>query len=190
MTEESDQPTVLIVDDEEDVADIQAEMLAEFYDVRTAYSSLEAIAKLDPAVDVLLLDRRLPGTSGDEVIEHIREWDVDVRIAIVSGVDPDEEIIDMPFDDYITKPVKRDELHETVEQLLLFDQYEELLAKYNSVCKKHAILSAKRADASDEALEQLETRRDQLATELDEVVDAFDEGGVASVLRRAHGRSS
>lgn len=54
------QATVLVVDDEKDLADVYAEHLKERYTVRTEYSGNEALEAMSPDVDVVLLDRRMP----------------------------------------------------------------------------------------------------------------------------------
>ncbi|ESS07881.1 MAG: response regulator containing CheY-like receiver, AAA-type ATPase, and DNA-binding domain protein [uncultured archaeon A07HN63] len=56
-----DTPTVLVVDDESDVADLYAYRLEDAFSVRTAYSGEEAIETVDETVDVILLDRRMAG---------------------------------------------------------------------------------------------------------------------------------
>jgi CheY-like chemotaxis protein len=64
--------TVLIVDDESEVADVYALRLREEYETRTAYGGEEALDTIDSDMDVVLLDRRMPDLSGDEVLERIR----------------------------------------------------------------------------------------------------------------------
>ena len=58
--------TVLIVDDEQNLTTLYAAWLEPDYDVVTATSGSEAVTELDSDVDVALLDRRMPETSGDE----------------------------------------------------------------------------------------------------------------------------
>jgi len=60
---------VLIVDDEPDLADLYASWLPEQYAVVTAYDGRGALDALDGSVNVVLLDRRMPGMSGDEVVD-------------------------------------------------------------------------------------------------------------------------
>lgn len=68
--------TVLVVDDEPDVADAYAAQLDDQYIVSTAYGGDEALERIDVSVDIVLLDRRMPSTSGDEVLERIRNRDL------------------------------------------------------------------------------------------------------------------
>jgi len=98
-------PTVLVVEDESKLADTYAGWLSGTYDVRTAYSGSEALDRLDEGVAVCLLDRRLPDSTADEVIEDVTARYPGCRVALVTGVTPDFDILEMEFDDYLVKPV-------------------------------------------------------------------------------------
>jgi len=98
----SEIPTVLVVDDDRPLADGFADHLSSEFEVRTAYTGEEALDRLDEAVDVVLLDRGLPDTSGDAVLEAIRASDFDCRVAMVSGEQPSP---DLDCDAYLTKPL-------------------------------------------------------------------------------------
>lgn len=112
----SDKDKVLVVDDDRPLADGVARALSSEYDVRTAYTVEEAQESLDPDVDAVLLDRRLPDGSGDDLLEEIRDGDHDCRVAMVSGESPDP---DLDCDTYVTKPLAgTDAVQETVEELL------------------------------------------------------------------------
>jgi len=178
--------TVLVVDDEPDVADAYAAQLESEYIVSTAYGGQEALDKIDASVDVVLLDRRMPGISGDEVLEKIRERDLNIRVAMVTAVDPDFDIIDMPFDDYIIKPVSRDELFETIERLLTAATYEEQMQQYYALTAKHATLSANKPEsalAENEQFQRLEEEMEGLRAELDETLAEFDDEDFAAAFR-------
>ncbi len=43
--------------------------------------------------------------SGDEVLDTIAERGIDPAVVMVTAVDPDFDIVEMPFDEYLTKPV-------------------------------------------------------------------------------------
>ena len=102
----SDTATVLVVDDEEEVADVYALRLRNEYDTRVAYGGEDALETIDVDVDVVLLDRRMPDIPGDEVLEQIREKGYDCRIIMLTAVDPGLDIVEMPFDEYLCKPVE------------------------------------------------------------------------------------
>jgi len=177
MTEES--AVVLVVDDEPDVADSYAAFLRDRHAVRTAYGGNEAIAELDEDVDVVLLDRRMPDMFGDEVLEEIREGGFDCRVAMVTAVDPDVDIIEMEFDDYVVKPVTRAEVLDTVERLLRVTEYERTLREYYRVTRKHVALSEARGSANledDPEFASLTERRDRLREELESTAERFVDG--------------
>ncbi|MDY7082663.1 MAG: HalX domain-containing protein, partial [Halobacteria archaeon] len=58
----------------------------------------------------------------------------------VTAVDPDFDIVDMPFDHYITKPVDRDELEADVEYILALSTVDNRLQEYRSLCWKRKML--------------------------------------------------
>ena len=113
-----DRPTVLFVDDEPALADGRAAQLSDQYDTRTAYDGAAALEVLDDAVDVVFLDRRMPGRPGEAVLESIRERGHDCRVVMVTGVEPDADVVEMGFDDYLVKPVEADDLREAADRLL------------------------------------------------------------------------
>ncbi|AZH25223.1 response regulator [Haloplanus aerogenes] len=132
--------TVLIVDDDREVVRTYRRYLEDTYTIREAYDGEDALETLDGDVDVVLLDRLMPGVSGGEVLDRIREREYDVRVAMVTAVDPDFDIVDMGFDDYITKPTTRSELRETIEELLTLDQHATDVREYHSLLVKAAAL--------------------------------------------------
>ena len=183
---ETEPATVLVVDDEPDVADAYAAQLNSEFIVATAYGGQEALDTLDVSVDVVLLDRRMPGVSGDEVLEAIRKRDLNIRVAMVTAVDPDFDIIEMPFDDYIIKPVSRDELFETIDRLLRAGTYEEQMRRYYALSAKHATLSANKPESEltgNEQFQQLEVEMESLQDSLDETVEEFDDDDFVAAFR-------
>lgn len=165
-------PVVLVVEDEADLADLYADWLSDKFDVRTAYNGEEAIDQLDKTIDVVLLDRRMPGKSGDAVLEVIAERGIDCRVAMVTAVEPDFDIIDMGFDDYLVKPVAADDLIDLVERFIRRSQYDADARKFFSLASKKAVLETEKTeeelDASEEyhelteELESLRKRMDEL----------------------------
>lgn len=145
-------PRILIVDDERPIADLYARWLEDEYDVHIAYDGTEALAMVDTSYDVVLLDRNMPGTGGDTVLETIRDRDIDCRVGMVTAVEPDFDVLDLGYDSYVVKPVTEpEELHTHVERLLR-------RATYSTDVQQLLTLSSKRAT--------LETRIDQ--SKLDE----------------------
>jgi DNA-binding response OmpR family regulator len=109
--------TVLIVEDEKPLAGLYAEILDADYDVVTAHSGTEALEVVDESVDAVLLDRKIPGPSGGEVLERLRNRGYDRPVAMITAVRPDWDIVEMGFDDYLRKPVDTEDLRDATERL-------------------------------------------------------------------------
>ena len=167
-----DNATVLIVDDEKPITDAYAQWLEDEYQVRTAYSGSEALEKLDEDVNVVLLDRRMPGLSGDEVLTRIRDEDLSTRVVMVTAVKPDFDILGMGFDDYLVKPVSKDEIHETVEGMLTRVDYDEQLQEYFALVSKKAVLEAEKDAGELAASEEYQSLIEDVNELRDEVDDA------------------
>jgi len=169
---------VLIVEDEPDVAETYNLWLSDDYDVRIAEDGDEGLQKLDDAVDVVLLDRMMPGLSGDEVLERIRERELGCRVAMVTAVEPDFDILEMGFDAYLSKPIRSQELHDTVEKLLERSEYDALLQEYYALVEKQATLETAKSGAElaeSEEYSKLKARIDELRGELDQTMGGIED---------------
>jgi DNA-binding response OmpR family regulator len=179
-------PVVLVVDDETDLADSDASLLGDDYDVRVAYGGEAGLQADDKSVAVVLLDRRMPGFSGEEVVERIRERPGQALVAMVTAIDPDFDVVGMGFDDYVTKPVTREELVATVESLRLRGSYREEVRRYFSLVTKRAALESETTEAepadSDSYTELLD-EIDRLETELDDLLDDLTMDDYVAMLR-------
>jgi two-component system response regulator AdeR len=177
---DADTPIVLIVEDEPDVAETYRLWLDADYEVRMAQSGDEGLDELDGSVDVVLLDRMMPGLSGDEVLERIRDRGLSCRVAMVTAVEPDFDILEMGFDAYLCKPIKSARLHETVENLLDRSEYDDLLQEYYSLVEKQATLEAAKSSAEltdNEDYRDVQARTDELEGTLSETLDGIDSDG-------------
>ncbi len=141
-TEQSDPAGVLVVEDDRSLADLYAEWLAGTYDVETAADGTEALGTLDETVDVVLLDRLMPGLSGGEVLDAVRESEHDPRVVMVSAVTPDLDVVQMGFDAYLEKPVEATTLRETVDRMLTRAEYDEKLRELFSLIERQDTLEA------------------------------------------------
>lgn len=175
MTAESDRPRVLIVDDEERVAETYALRLGEKYDTEIALGGDEALEVVDDTFDVVLLDRRMPDESGDVVLNEIRRRGLDCRVIMLTAVDPGFDITEMEFDDYIVKPIDKDELHDIVDRALTLSEYNEQLQQLSSLKLKRNVLEVEMVDHELEESEQYQQLlRDIAALERD--IDEMEEG--------------
>ena len=167
MTEDA---TVLIVDDEQEVADTYAGALEDRHDVATTYSGEEALETIDPATDIVMLDRRMPGMSGDEVLAEIRSRGHECRVVMITAVEPDIDIISMEFDEYLVKPVTAGQLQDVVDRMLARKDLSEQIQQMFTLASRLATLEAK-----------LDYEQLQTSEEYDELRGEFNDlrGGVA-----------
>jgi CheY-like chemotaxis protein len=178
--------TVLVVDDEPNVVEAYALWLDDEYDVRTAEGGPEALEAVDDTVDAVLLDRRMPEMSGDEVLTEMRERGLDVRVAMVTAVDPDFDIVDMAFDAYLTKPVTKPDLVETVEQLTSLSEYESGVREQFALAEKRAVLEMEMSEAelaASEEYAELTRKLEALEEETDERAGELDHDAFAAAVR-------
>ena len=183
---ESDQPTVLVVEDEEALVELYVRWLEGEYNVRTAGGGEEALKQFDESVDVVLLDRLMPGMSGDEVLEAVRERSADCKVTMVTAVEPDFDVIRMGFDDYLTKPVERDTLFETIERLLSRSAYAELEQELYALVSKQAVLESSKPEkelAESEEFADLESRIAALRAELDDTLAEIESDEFVAMVR-------
>lgn len=103
--------TILVVDDEEDVAEIISHFLRqEGYHVITAHDADEALARATPDVDCIVLDVMLPGMSGFDIARRLRGRVETEKIPIIFLTAKTEETdqlegLSAGGDTYLTKPV-------------------------------------------------------------------------------------
>lgn len=133
---------VLLVDDEPHLLGMYAAMVEDQYAVKTATSGERALEVIDDEVDVALLDRRMPGMSGDELARTIRERGFECRIAMVTAVEPELDVLEIPFDSYLVKPVRQDNLLDLIDHLLTRKQYSKEVQEFLAVSSRLATIES------------------------------------------------
>ena len=114
---------ILVVDDDRAFRRSTGALLRqEGYQVREAGNGQEAVEALQAgSADLILLDLRMPGISGIELVEVLRQWGEGAPILMISGfgtVESAVQALHTGADDFLTKPVEPDVLSGRVADLL------------------------------------------------------------------------
>jgi len=181
----SDDPTVLAVDDDEKLLETYRMWLDADYDLRLAADGEDALERLDEDVQVVLLDRLMPGLSGDEVLDRIRETGVNCQVAMVTAVEPDFDIAEMAFDAYIPKAIDRETVLETIDRLVARSEYDDVLRDHYAVAEKLSTLENQKSDAElakNQAYQDLLDRFAELDDRLSDEATNLDRGDIVSSI--------
>jgi len=173
---------ILVVEDEEPLADLFTAWLSDEYTVDTAYTGEEALELLNETLNVVLLDRRLPDRSGDTVLSEIRERELDCRVAMISAVTPGFDVLEMDFDTYLTKPASEADLNAVVKRLLARTRYEDQLQDYFALVSKRATLQANVDVGSEPQYGDLEAQIAEMEDQLEDTLSEFSSENFDSVL--------
>jgi DNA-binding NtrC family response regulator len=115
-------PVILVVDDEPGLRESFHLILDDDYDVVEAPDGAAALEILRAThVDLVLLDIRLPGMDGIEVLERIKAVDEGVEVILVTAVKTVRTAVaamKLGAFDYVTKPFEEDELLSLVRRAL------------------------------------------------------------------------
>ncbi|MGM0500908.1 MAG: response regulator [Bacillota bacterium] len=118
----SENKQVLIVDDEKNIRLTLEKCLMADYDVVTAVNGEDALNKFEENdFAVVLLDLKLPGLGGLEILEKIKEQDPEVKVIIITGygsVETAVETMKLGAIDYLRKPFTPDEIKEIVKEVI------------------------------------------------------------------------
>ena len=114
---------IVIVEDEEDLLELLEYNLQKegfetigFLNTKTVEQILD-----EEEIDLLIMDRNLPGVEGSEFVQRLREDGFDTPVIFLSAKDKDEDIEEgfmRGGDDYITKPFNMKELILRVRSIL------------------------------------------------------------------------
>ena len=115
-------PVILVVDDDLGARESLGIILEDEYEVLKAESGERALEILsEQAVNVVLLDVKMPGLDGIETLKRIKEKDESVEVIMVSGLNILKKAVDaikLGAYDYILKPFDPEEILTAVERAL------------------------------------------------------------------------
>jgi len=115
------QTRVLVVDDEQRFAFNMVKLLSlNNVSAEAAYSGEEALERLkEKTFDVVLLDVRLPGLTGQATLERLHAAGIEAKVIAVTGhasADDALELLRLGAFDYILKPCKTEKILELIDK--------------------------------------------------------------------------
>src|SRR5207247_1505052 len=105
---DASKPHILVVDDEMGPRESLKMILYPYYNVHTADRGAQAVEMLKQVpVDLVTVDLKMPGFSGINVLEKVKQYDPDIEAIIITGygsLDTAIEGLRLGAFDYISKP--------------------------------------------------------------------------------------
>jgi DNA-binding response OmpR family regulator len=113
-------PKVLIIDDERSIRETLDIFLSEKgYEVFTSESGENGLTIIqENLLDIVILDLRLPGMSGIEVVRKIKKFSPQLVIILITAYHNEEvyaEVKSLGIDGYLLKPIDVIELEALIE---------------------------------------------------------------------------
>lgn len=155
----TDDLRVLVVDDNEGCRELYALWLEGSYDVQTAENGIAAIELVDDGIDLVLIDRNMPGPGGIDVAEKMREDGYDGGVIMVSSEPLDFDLLSSPFENYIQKPAKRRDFVRAIDRVHTRTQLQDKLTEYYAATATLATLESQHAGADGDDCEEVDRAR-------------------------------
>ena len=122
MTQTEVRPGVLIIDDDHSLLESYTVLLEDEFQVHTAETGEEGLKRLrQEDISVILLDIRLPGMDGMEVLRQAKAIDENVDVIMITAVKNVRvavEAIKLGAYDYLVKPFEIDEVLSLLRRIL------------------------------------------------------------------------
>ncbi len=176
---------ILVVEDEPELAELYSGWLAQEYPVRVAHDGPEALEEYDEDVEVVLLDRQLPGMNGSAVLSMLQDREGDPQVAMVTAVEPEVDVVEMGFDAYVTKPIREDDIFELVDHLLHRRVYDENVRKLFAAISKQIALEKEHSPeelADNQQYQYLLAEIEKLRDETADLAEQFDDENFRTAL--------
>ena len=176
---------ILVVEDKPELAELYSGWLSEKYPVRVANDGPEALEEYDEDVEVVLLDRQLPGMNGSAVLSMLQDRKGDPQVAMVTAVEPEVDVVEMGFDAYVTKPIREDDIFELVNHLLHRRVYDENVRQLFAAISKQIALEKEYSPeelADDQQYQYLLAEIEKLRDETADLAEQFDDENFRTAL--------
>ena len=123
MQEQNANQTILVVDDEENLRNLLETVLAgKGYRVIKSSNGFEAIKAVeDGGVDLAVIDIKMPGMDGMELLSRIKDFSAEFPVVVMTGfadVDITAKALKAGASDFLSKPFGAQEIFHSVSRLL------------------------------------------------------------------------
>ncbi|MDD5618389.1 MAG: response regulator [Candidatus Omnitrophica bacterium] len=122
MSNGNEKGVILVVDDEKDVTmSLQGFFSALGYDMLTAFDGNEALRIIDSVtLDLILLDVRMPGVDGIQILKHVRKDKPKAKVIIMTAYDKEvkDEVEKIGVDGFFAKPIDLSKLIDRIRYVI------------------------------------------------------------------------
>jgi len=109
---------ILVVDDEQPIRQLMARLLERKGHTVIQCGDASTALQVTDAIDLLIVDLVLPGVNGRELTIRLRERQPTLPVILMSGYQPNPELVPAQPSAFIQKPMTPSMVVETVEQML------------------------------------------------------------------------
>jgi CheY-like chemotaxis protein len=117
--------TILVVEDEAIVMDVDREMLKQLdyqtLEAKTGSEAITIVRENNAKIDLVLLDIKLPDMTGEEVYKRLTELRPELKVIVCSGYSidgPAQKILKLGANGFIQKPFSIQNLSEKIRETL------------------------------------------------------------------------
>jgi len=118
----NDKGIILVVDDEKEVTmTLKGFFTALGHDMLTALNGQEALDTINNiSLDLILLDIRMPGIDGIQILKHVRKVKPKTKVIIITAYDKEvkEEVEKIGIDGFFAKPIDLSKLIDRIRYVL------------------------------------------------------------------------
>jgi len=120
-----DKRNILVIDDDENIIQVLKTYLEEQcgFHVVTSFNAMEGLTKLvEEEIQIVISDINMPGMSGMEMVQRIKNNYPQIDIIMISGKGDAEDIVKamkIGADNYITKPFELEQVEKVIRELVV-----------------------------------------------------------------------
>jgi len=123
MNNDNEKGVILVVDDEKELTmSLKGFFTALGYDMLTALDGKEALKVIDSIknLDLILLDVRMPGVDGIQILKHVRKDTPKTKVIIITAYDKEvkQEVEKLGIDGFFAKPIDLSKLIDRIRYVI------------------------------------------------------------------------